>query len=163
MPFARRFRLLAAALAAVLLLAAVFPAVAQEEASPIAVVFYEEGCPSCAALDELLLALAPDLPESAIRRYEITAEGSFELLESLSAAYDVVVETIPAVFIGDQVVLGSDRAAEFALRAAVGECATVGCPSPFDRIRPAEFPWRDVLTLGGLVALFLLLLVLQPL
>jgi len=148
---------------AALLLAGVLPALAQDGSAPTAVVFYEEGCPSCAALDELLAALEPDLPESAILRYEINAPGAFDVLTALSAAYDVEVDTVPVVFIGDEAIVGSDRVAEFALRAAVGECATLGCPSPLERIQPTEFPWGDVLTLAGLAALFLLLLLLQPL
>lgn len=127
------------------------------------IVFYEEGCPSCAAVEELLEALAPDLPPFSIRRYEIEDPESFELLTALAEAYEVEVATVPVVFVGDEAVLGADRAAEFALRAAIGDCAVVGCPSPLERIRPPESPWRDLLKLAGYAVLLLVLLLFQPL
>jgi len=159
----RHSRVLLNLLVAVLLLGfAVVGCVTQEEADPLVIVFYEEGCPSCEAVEELLTALAPDLPPTAIRRYEISEPGAFELLTDLSDAHEIEVNTVPVVFVGDQAIVGSDRAAEFALRAAVGDCAFVGCPSPLELIRPPEFPWADVWTLAGLAAILVLLLVLQP-
>ena len=51
---------------------------------PILVVFYEEGCPSCEEMDELLAGMTIDAPETAIARYEITEPGSLELLAALA-------------------------------------------------------------------------------
>jgi glutaredoxin len=133
------------------------------EGDPIVVFFYEEGCPSCALVEELLTELAPDLPPSAIRRYEISDPDALDLLTRLAAAYEVEVDTVPVVFVGDEAIVGSGRSAEFGLRAAIGDCVVRGCPSPLDRVRPPAFPWSDLLRLGAFVALVVLLALLQPL
>ncbi len=130
---------------------------------PLVLVFYEEGCPSCELVEELIAALASDLPSSSIQRYEISDPESFELLTQLAAAFEVEFETVPIVFVGEEAIIGAGRSAEFALRAAIGDCATRGCPSPLDRIRPLSFPWPEVLRLGAFVGLLILLVLLQPL
>jgi len=139
------------------------PAAAAEMEDPVILIFFEEGCPNCRTVEELIAELALDLPDSAIRRHEISDPDSFELFTALGEAYEINVDTVPTVFVGDEVVVGAGQAAEFALRAAIGDCSIRGCPSPLDRIRPASFPWQDLLRLGGYAALLLLLLLLQPL
>jgi len=136
---------------------------ADAETDPLVLVFYEEGCPSCELVEELIAALAPDLPASSIRRYEISEPESFELLTRLAAAFEVEFETVPVVFVGEEAILGAGRAAEFALRAAIGDCVSPGCPSPLDRIRPPSFPWSEVLRLGAFIGLLIFLVALQPL
>jgi len=150
-------------LLAMLLSAAIGISVAGEEAQdPLVIVFYEEGCPNCEAVDELLAGLIVDLPPQSVERHEITDLAAFDLLTALAATHDVEVETVPVVFVGDEIILGADRAAEFALRAAIGDCATIGCASPLERVRPPEFPWADALALAGIAALLAFLLFLQP-
>lgn len=130
---------------------------------PIILVFYEEGCSSCEIVEELIAQLAVDLPPSAIRRYEISQPGTLDLLDSLAGAFEVQTGTVPVVFVGDEAIVGAGRSAEFGLRAAIGDCAVQGCPSPLDRIRPPEFPWLDVLRLSAFAALVCVLVMLQPL
>ncbi|MFC2077377.1 hypothetical protein ACFLTM_01020 [Candidatus Bipolaricaulota bacterium] len=142
---------------------AVAVAGADAENDPLVLVFYEEGCPSCELVEELIAALAPDLPASSIRRYEISEPESFELLTRLAAAFEVEFETVPVVFVGEEAVIGAGRAAEFALRAAIGDCVSPGCPSPLDQIRPPSVPWSEVLRLGAFIGLLILLVILQPL
>lgn len=154
---------LAVGLAALsLLLVTSFPTRAQDEDLPVIVVFYQEGCPDCLLIEELIEGLAYDLPPSAIRRYEITARGSMSVLRQLEAAYgiDSAIGTVPIVFAGDSVVVGAGRPQEFQLRNAIGDCVTVGCSSPLARIQSTAFPWKDVMEialLAGLVVLFALL------
>ena len=128
---------------------------------PVILVFYQIDCPNCELVDELLEGLITDLPASAVRRYEITESGSLELLSLLEKAYEVVAASVPAVFVGNEALIGIDRAQEFALRDAVSRCALQGCPSPLMRVRPEPFPWQDLLRLAGLAALLALLAVWQ--
>ncbi|MDD5219393.1 MAG: hypothetical protein PHV11_02345 [Candidatus Bipolaricaulis sp.] len=130
---------------------------------PVVVVFYADGCPDCALMEELLVGLAYDLPPSAIRRYEISQPGSMRILRRLEAAYemDSTTSAIPIVFVGDTYVIGAGRSQEFRLRDAIGRCVTVGCPSPLARIEITSFPWKDVARLALIVGLIALLALLQ--
>ena len=102
---------------------------------PIVVVFYEDGCPSCTEMEELLVGMMAEEPETAIVEYKITEAGSFQLLGALSKAYDIEIPTVvPIVFVGDDVVVGMGRAQEFTLRNAIGDCLSVGCESPIARL-----------------------------
>ncbi len=129
--------------------------------TPTVIVFYEEGCPNCIAMDELLAGLATDLGPSAVQKFEITVPGNLTLLRRLQAAYGIDVATVPIVFVGDTVIAGMGRAQEFQLRAAIGDCATVGCSSPLDRLEPTMPLWRSLVEVALLGALVLALALLQ--
>jgi len=102
---------------------------------PLIIVFYEEGCSSCAEMDDLLTGMMIDSPETAIARYEITQPGSFELLAKLAKTYQIEIPSIvPIVFVADDVVIGMGRTQEFALRNAIGDCLSAGCESPVARL-----------------------------
>jgi len=141
-------------LAALGLVAVASPASGQE---PWIVVFYEDGCPDCAQIEELLGGLTAELPESAIVRYDISDPTSLDLLMELARAYEVDVSSVPAVFVGDEAVLGAGRAQEFELRNAIGECTVHGCPSPLARSPSLAFR-SSILRLALFAALFALLL-----
>jgi len=106
-----------------------------ETSDPIIIVFYEEGCPSCEDMDELLAGLMIDAPETAIARYEINEPESMELLVALARAYDIEVPlVVPIVFVAEDVVIDMGRTQEFSLRNAIGDCLSVGCESPIARL-----------------------------
>jgi glutaredoxin len=136
-------------------------AAAEDAALPLILVFYEEGCPSCVQMEELIAELASGLPESAIRRYEIRAPGTLDLLSQLESAYEVNATSVPVVFVGDEAVVGSGRAEEIQVRAAIGDCINRGCSSPLERIEPSSFPWKDVVWLAVSVAVLLVLAIVQ--
>jgi thiol-disulfide isomerase/thioredoxin len=151
-------------LAVVLGTAAVFPCAAQQavpSASPVVVFFYQDGCPDCVKIGEILDALAGDLPAGAVARYEIGAPSSRRLFQKLQKAYGVETSSVPLVFVGDRVIAGASRAQEFALTDALGDCVTTPCASPLDRLPPDVFPWADVVELALLGSLVLLLALLQ--
>jgi len=124
---------------------------------PWIVVFYEEGCPSCAQIEELLEGLTSELPDSAIARYDISDSEALDLLMELATAYDVETSDVPVVFVGDEVVLGAGRAQEFELRNAIGACTIHGCSSPLARAPSLVFR-SSLLRLTLLAVLFALLL-----
>ncbi len=146
------------ALLAVLALALslAFPAAAADE-KPWIVFFFEEGCPDCALVEEVLAGLTAELPESTIARYDIADPETLDLLMELATAYEVEVSAVPVVFVGGEVVLGAGRAQEFELRNAIGECTIHGCPSPLARAPSLVFR-SSLLRLTLFAVLFALLL-----
>lgn len=130
-------------------------------AGPQIVVFYATGCPHCTEMEEMLTALLVGHPEIKVARYDINSPGANALLNRLVLHYKIHPTQVPVIFIGDKVVVGAGRAQEFALRAAVSDCATRGCPSPLSYAQQPAIPWRDVLWLGVILGTFLLLLVIQ--
>jgi glutaredoxin len=151
-------------LAAVLGAAAVLPCAAQEaapSASPVVVFFYQDGCPDCVKIGEVLDALAGDLPAGAVARYEIGDPSSRRLFQRLQKAYGIETSSVPLVFVGDQVIAGASRAQELALSDALGDCVTTPCASPIDRLPPDVFPWIDLIELALLGSLVVLLALLQ--
>ncbi len=141
---------------AVVILGSALPLVAAEE-EPWIVVFYEEGCPNCAQIEELLGGLTSELPASAIIRYDISDPEALDLLMELAEAYDVETSSVPVIFVGDEVVLGAGRAQEFELRNAIGACTVRGCPSPLARAPSIAFR-SSLLRLTVFAVLFALLL-----
>ncbi len=132
-----------------------------ETAHPIIVVFYEEGCPDCVRMDELLEELLTEHPNLTVARYEINAPGALGLMGGLSAAYGIEGANVPIILVGEEAIVGAGRAEEMRLRAAIENCVTLGCSSPLARVEKSSIPWRDVGVLTGFVALFLLFFFLQ--
>jgi len=132
-----------------------------ETAQPIIVVFYEEGCPDCVRMDELLEELLTEHPNLTVARYEINAPGASGLLQNIGEAYGISTTDVPIVLVGEEAIVGAGRAEEMRLRAAIENCVTLGCSSPLARVEKSSIPWRDVGVLTGFVALFLLFFFLQ--
>jgi len=132
-----------------------------DTADPMIVVFYEEGCPSCVEMEELLVGMTTDAPETAIVRYEITEPESMDLLIALAKAYSIEVPaTVPIVFAGEDVVTGMGRTQEFTLRNAIGDCLSLGCESPMARL-PISQLRADLPRLALFLTIFLALAWLQ--
>jgi len=128
---------------------------------PIIVVFYEEGCPGCVEMEELLIGMTVDAPETAIARYEITESESMDLLIAIAKAYDIEVPgTVPIVFVGDDVIIGMGRTQEFSLRKAIGDCLSLGCESPIAKL-PISQLRADLPRLALFLTIFLALAWLQ--
>lgn len=124
---------------------------------PVVVFFHQEGCRDCLIMEEVLEALAVDLPEDSVERIDVTTREGATLFRRLRAAFGIDVATVPMLFIGDQVISGSGRAQEFRLRDLIGRCTVSPCSSPLDRITPQGFPWRDVAEVALLATLLILL------
>ncbi len=128
---------------------------------PVVVFFYQNGCPDCTQISDVLDALGGDLPPDSVVRYEIGDPASHRLFLKLQKAYGIDVSSVPLVFVGDRVIAGASRAQELALTDAIGDCVTSTCPSPLDRVPPDVFPWLDLAEGALFAALVLLLLFLQ--
>ena len=141
-------------------LVASIPAIS-DVSDPTIIVFYEEGCPSCEEMEELLAGMTIDAPETAIARHEVTESESAELLIALARAYDIdVPSVVPVVFVGEDVIIGMGRTQEFSLRNAVGDCLLFGCESPIARL-PLSQLRADLPRLALFLAMFLALAWLQ--
>ena len=137
-------------------LVATIPAISAASDS-IIIVFYEDGCPSCEEMEELLVGMIIGTPETAIARFEITEPESTELLTALATAYDIEVpSTVPIVFVGEDVIIGMGRTQEFSLRNAVGDCLSLGCESPIARL-PLSQLRADLPRLALFLVMFLAL------
>jgi glutaredoxin len=134
---------------------------AQQADAPIVLFFYQEGCPDCEVMSALLDDLLSTMPDVASRSIEISEPGAVELLASLAKAYGVDASTVPVIFVNDQAIVGSGRAQEFQLRAAIGDCLTKPCQSPLAILQANAFPWTDVLWFLAFAALFVALLTWQ--
>ena len=151
---------------AFLLLAIAFGALPQVQTAsvivePSIVIFYEEDCPGCELMEGFLSELVVGHEDLGIVRYEINEPGAWDLLRILAAHYSVSDASVPIIFVGDEVVVGTGRAEEFHLRTAVGDCVSRGCPSPLSYAEGPGFPWRDSLVLGAFASLFLFFFILQ--
>lgn len=86
-------------------------------------------------MDDLLVGMTIDAPETAIVRYKINEPGSMELLVALAKAYGIEMpSSVPIVFVAEDVVIGMGRTQEFTLRNAIGDCLSLGCESPIARL-----------------------------
>ncbi len=132
-------------------------------ASPLVVVFHQEGCPDCAFMQAVLDKLTTEYPDLTIAYHETSQPGSSELLVLLSQRYGITPGTVPVIFVGDRPpIIGAGRAQELALREAVEACLRTECPSPMTRATGLAIPWRELLLAGGLVLFLLILSLLHP-
>jgi len=129
------------------------------------IVFHENGCSHCAHTEEFIESIRPSFPGLEVRRYEIHEEGAIDLLEQLLAAYDVEMDAVPIVFVGDVAVLGGTfygfqaepfaprgRAADLTLEEAIRRAVAEGAPSPLDRIsQDSTSSLAETLTIPAIV------------
>jgi len=129
---------------------------------PQVLFFYQEGCPDCVRMEEALTLALNETPGPEVARYELSAPGAQDLFARLSSAFEITSPNVPLFFVGDKAIVGAGMPQELQLRAEVQHCASVGCPSPLDRVSP-PFPWLDLLTLAAMLALAGFFLLLQSL
>ena len=109
--------------------------------------FYEEGCPHCARMTEVLDELATTTSGFSVERLEIGSFEARDLLPRLLTAYGAEVGPVPLIFVGDVAIVGgtlyapgqppvalSGRSEELALRDAVAKAVQSGAPSPLSRL-----------------------------
>ena len=116
------------------LLLLVLPARAQESIVRF-FLFYAEDCSSCQAVEaEILTPLSQKYGERIeIRRFDITVRENYEVLRRLESAYGLSVSEIPAIFIGDRVLIGANEIRGQLQTLIEGYLATGG----------VDFPARD--------------------
>lgn len=113
------------------LLLLVLPVRAQE---PVArfFLFYGLDCTHCQAIEEEVLApLSQRYGERLeIRRFEISMGANYEALRRLEIEYELPASQIPAIFIGDRVLIGADEIRSQLETVIEGYLATGGVDFP---------------------------------
>ncbi len=72
--------------------------------------FKGEGCPHCAKMQEFLRGLQQEYPELKINDYEIWYnEENRQLAEQMAQERNIVIEGVPTLFIGDEVIVGDQQ------------------------------------------------------
>lgn len=70
--------------------------------------FHGEGCPHCVQMEEFLTELKQEYPELEIHAYEIWYnEDNHKLAEQMAQERGIVIEGVPTLFIGEQVIVGN--------------------------------------------------------
>jgi len=111
-------------------------------AGPVELHYYAmAGCPDCEIMESFLEELRGDEPELEIVRYEVRhRSATWDRMQAMAAAYGVVGQRVPMVFVGNVGTTGASRAIEARIRDEVLRCAEEGCPSPAERVerKPPE-------------------------
>jgi len=144
-----------------LALAAAMPA-ACADVDPLVVLFHEDGCLSCEDMLALLEGLVIDDFDARVAQYEIVDPESARLLSDLSKAYAIdVPQTVPIVFVNDQVFVGTlSFSEERLLSDTISDCLREGCESPMARLPQVQLR-RDLPRVALFLAAFLALAWLQ--
>ena len=132
--------------------------VAAGTGDPSIVVFYEEGCSACEAMDLYLESLLAEHPQIVVSHYELTQPGNMDLLLGLLDAYGAEIGAVPILFVGGEAFVSAGEADSEEIVAAVARCATGDCPSPL--ATPTDRS-GDLLMLAAFAALFAILYLLQ--
>ena len=127
------------------LLSSIFAAIFLLAAQPVqaqnavdVVLFHGNTCPHCHEVIEYLDDLKSEYPQLEVRDYEVYAErDNIPIFMEYAAAYDVQAGAVPTLFIGDQGIIGANKAV---IAAAIEECATNGCPSAFLALEDVPTP-----------------------
>jgi cytochrome c biogenesis protein CcdA len=94
--------------------------------------FYGLDCTQCQAIEEEVLApLSQKYGERLeIKRFEISIGVNYEVLRRLEGEYGLPISQIPAIFIGDRVLIGADEIRGQLVTAIEGYLATGGVDFP---------------------------------
>lgn len=102
------------------------------------VYFYENGCPKCLRIDAFLERMQAEYGRLELDSYEIHQQGTLDLLQRLAEEYEIVVEKIPVLFLGDQAFQGAGRAVEYNIEEAIRKAVKDGVISPLVRLEKSS-------------------------
>jgi cytochrome c biogenesis protein CcdA/glutaredoxin len=126
-----------------------------------AVLFYEDGCPHCARMEELLQGIQKTGAALTVKQYAISSSEAQSLLPRLLAACGAEMGPVPLLFIADVAVVRdtfyrlnqapialSGRAADLELETIIQRAIADDAPSPVDRL-PAVATEAVLVTTSG--------------
>ena len=95
--------------------------------------FQGQGCSYCAKMKGYLEGLKTDYPNLKVYDFEVYFDEENQLLyQKMAEVYGVQASGVPAIFIGEEVIIGEDFAK---VKSAIEKCSReVICSSPGDRI-----------------------------
>ncbi len=104
--------------------------------------FWGKGCHNCKEADRFLKVLLQKYPQLKIKSYEVwNNTDNSKLFSSMSDAYGIKIEAVPAIFIGNfEPFVGylSDDTTGKSLDLAVKHCIDFGCIDPVEKIRNSQ-------------------------
>ena len=111
------------------------------------VLFYEDGCPHCARMEELLQGMQDAGGDFTVKQYAISSQEAQDLLPRLLTAYGAEMGPVPLLFVADVAVVRdtfyrpgeapvalAGRAAELEIQAVVEKAIAENAPSPLSRV-----------------------------
>ena len=110
-------------------------AAATTENNVTLVMFYGQGCPHCAKLDEFLGEFQKTAPYLNVERYEVYFnQQNRNLFDKLASAYNTKVGGVPTVFIGDKIIAGFNNELGEQIKSEINRCREEPCISPLEKI-----------------------------
>lgn len=108
---------------------------AQQARSVDLALFYGQGCPHCAAMDDFLQTMQGKYPALKLHRYEVYFDAAnSRLFERMATAYRVEIEGVPTAFVGDEVFVGYADEMRQEIENAIRLCLEQDCVSPLTRV-----------------------------
>jgi glutaredoxin len=107
-----------------------------QETKPVEVVaFHQAGCPHCASQEKFFDDNLKKNYNVEVKVYDILNNSTnIQLFKAMAEAYNVEIDGVPTVFVGDQVFSGHDGNVELAVVAEVQRCLADGCEDPLSRL-----------------------------
>lgn len=92
--------------------------------------FHAKGCPHCEDAQRDLGPFFARHPEVRVHKYEVRGNrANRQKLLQFAKAYGRTINSVPAIFIGDEVFVGFSDRTRKKIEAKVRACQTNGCPS----------------------------------
>lgn len=104
--------------------------------------FYGTTCPHCKKAEKFLENLKERYPKLQVKSYEVfgNKKNANLLLRFFEACGEEKQVRVPAVFIGDKVIIGylSDETSGVQIEDAINQCLQKPCPDPLERLEECE-------------------------
>lgn len=118
----------------IIFLVAIFlPSAGYSAANPVELYFFEgQGCQHCARMASYLEGLKSDYPNLIVKDFEVYFnKDNQDLFQRMATAYGANSNGVPAIFIGDEVIIGENYEK---LKNVVEKCSIEICSSPASKI-----------------------------
>ncbi len=112
-----------------------------------AVLFYEDGCPHCAQMEQFLQGIEATGAALTVKQYAISSPEAQDLLPRLLTTYGAEMGSVPILFVADVAVVRDTfyrpgqtpitlegRAGEMELQTIIEQAIADNAPSPIDRL-----------------------------
>ncbi len=103
------------------------------------VIFWSEGCSTCAATMEFLRGVAPRFSSMTVKDYEVWNDRqNSQLMSRVARAYDFKLAGVPVTFIDKKGYTGFSRQNQQMLLDEMERCSVEDCADPLDVLAAAE-------------------------
>lgn len=123
------------------------------------IVFYGEGCPHCAELEEFLNGIKDKYVLNIISYEVYFNETNRQLAAEMAEQYGDSFRGVPMTFISDKVIMGFSDSISAEIESLIIKCAEECCDSPLDKVKYCQQQQnqqqsqKDKLTIASVIAL----------